>query len=710
MAEDKNTPEQPESKAAQAKDAAGKATANAAVSIAKAIATRNAGEAVKGVGGDALKKGAADAAKKGVTDAAKQGATDAAKKGAGDAVKGAAKDAAKDALTSIGSTSKPSAGSGSTSSQVKDAAKSLATGDAKGAAAKTIQATGPDAENDTVKGTVENTVKGAVGGAAGGALAGGVGAIPGAIVGAASGFLANKRGRNTLIAILAVLIIGPLLSIGTLGFTVLTMASALTGGQQSASVESLRESGLEDDEITEALRLAGTSLAPWQMMKAIEQETGAPTDVQLLNEKMQAVNSNLDGFEMGAGTGYLPGSSFRTIGESESDKAAAEAVKKNWTDVLNEYSKTHKLDVDKTYNQALTWYLGQLMGDCAPAEVPTAVEGGMEFDAGNGKTRKLDDIQMKNAAAIFQEARKIKGVNENAIIIAYMAALTESNLYNYANKNVPDSLNYDHDKVGQDHDSVGFWQMRQHWGTTAQLMSIPYQTAAFFGGPDGPNKGSPRGLFDIKNWETRPKGEAAQAVEVSAFPDRYAANETLATNLAKHLANGSEFGSCSGAVITGEFGSPFGPNPKAGGISSNFGPRNSICGPNGCSSSFHKGLDFGAGCETPLYASAGGTVTRTGINGGWGNVVEITTPEGVMLRYAHQPYGTTWPAVGSTVQTGQLIGQVGMTGVSFGCHLHLEVLVGNVQIDPYTWLKERAVPMYWESSRVDGYIPGDPVL
>lgn len=698
MAEDENTPEQPESKAGRAKDAAGNAAASAAVGIAKAIATRNAGEAAKSVGGDALKKAG--------TDAAKKGATDAAKKTTGDAVKSVAKDAAKDALSS----SKPGSGSGSTQSQVKDAAKSLATGDAKGAAAKTLQATGPDAENNTVKGTIENTVKGAAGGALGGAAAGGVGAVPGAVVGAVSGFLANKRGRNILIAALVVLIIGPLLSIGTLGFTVLTMASALTGGQQSASVQSLRESGLEDDEISKALQLSGTSLAPWQMMKAIEQETGAPTDVQLLNEQMQAINSNLDGFEMGAGSGYLPGSNFRTIGESEGDKAAAEAVKKNWVDVLNGYSKVHPLDVEKTYNQALTWYLGQLMGECAPAEVPNAVEGGMEFDAGNGKTRKLDDVQMKNAAAIFQEARKIKGVNENAIIIAYMAALTESNLYNYANKNVPDSLNYDHDKVGQDHDSVGFWQMRQHWGTTAQLMSIPYQTAAFFGGPDGPNKGSPRGLFDINNWETRPKGEAAQAVEVSAFPDRYAANETVATALARHLANGSEFGSCTGAVVTGEFGSPFGPNPKAGGISSNFGPRNSVCGPNGCSSSFHKGLDFGAGCKTPLYASAGGTVTRTGINGGWGNVVEITTPDGVMLRYAHQPYGTTWPAVGSTVQTGDLIGQVGMTGVSFGCHLHLEVLVGNVQIDPYTWLKERAVPMYWEGSHVEGYVPGDPVL
>lgn len=708
MAENTTPPDKPESAAGRAKDAAGKAAGNAAVGIAKAIATRNAGEAVKSVGGEVVKKGATDAAKKGVAETAKKAGSEAAKK-TGDAAKNIAKDAAKSAVSG----DSPSAGSGSTASQVKGAAKSLATGDAKGAAAKTLQATGPDAENNTLKGTVENTVKGAVGGAAGGAIAGGVGAVPGAVVGAVSGFVANKRGRNILIAILVVLLIGPIINIAGLGFTVLTMASALSGGQQNASVTSLRESGLEDDEITEALRLAGTSLAPWQMMKAIEQETGAPTDVQLLNEKMQEVNSNLEGFEMGAGAGYPPGSSFRTIGESDSDKAAAEAVKENWLDVLNGYSEKHKLDPEKTYEQALTWYLGQLLGECAPMEMPEATEGGVEFDAGDGKTRTLDKDQMRNAAAIFQEARKIKGINENAIIISYMAALTESNLYLYANKNVPASLDYDHDRVGEDHDSVGFWQMRQHWaqpyGDMSKLMSIPYQTAAFFGGPEGPNKGSPRGLFDIDGWETMPKGEAAQAVEVSAYPDRYAENETVAVGIVKYLSGGGAFGSCSGDIIVGDFVNPFG-DPKVAGISSTFGPRNSTCGPNGCSSSFHKGLDFGAGCETPLYASAGGTVTRTGVNSGWGNVVEIVTPEGVLLRYAHQPFGTKWPAVGSTVQAGDLIGQVGQTGVSFGCHLHLEIMVDGVQIDPYTWLKERGVILYWQSKGVDGYVPGDPTL
>jgi murein DD-endopeptidase len=49
------------------------------------------------------------------------------------------------------------------------------------------------------------------------------------------------------------------------------------------------------------------------------------------------------------------------------------------------------------------------------------------------------------------------------------------------------------------------------WGTVEELMDPDYQAAAFFGGPDGPNHGSPRGLLDIPGWEEMGKGEAAQA-------------------------------------------------------------------------------------------------------------------------------------------------------------------------------------------------------
>ena len=54
---------------------------------------------------------------------------------------------------------------------------------------------------------------------------------------------------------------------------------------------------------------------------------------------------------------------------------------------------------------------------------------------------------------------------------------------------------------------------------------------AFFGGEEGPNGGSPRGLLDIPGWEQMDKGEAAQALEVSAYPDRYRNYESVAETI-----------------------------------------------------------------------------------------------------------------------------------------------------------------------------------
>ncbi len=56
-------------------------------------------------------------------------------------------------------------------------------------------------------------------------------------------------------------------------------------------------------------------------------------------------------------------------------------------------------------------------------------------------------------------------------------------------------------------------------------MDPVWSSRAFYGGPSGPNHGSPRGLLDIDGWQTMDPGAAAQAVQVSAYPDRYAVNQ-----------------------------------------------------------------------------------------------------------------------------------------------------------------------------------------
>lgn len=119
---------------------------------------------------------------------------------------------------------------------------------------------------------------------------------------------------------------------------------------------------------------------------------------------------------------------------------------------------------------------------------------------------------------------RARAVSDDGIVIALMMALQESNLRMLANPSVPHSLTFPHDGVGYDHDSIGSAQQRPSagWGSVEELMQPVYNAEAFYGGSQGPNHGSPRGLLDIRGWQQMDKGVAAQAVQVSAFPEQYA--------------------------------------------------------------------------------------------------------------------------------------------------------------------------------------------
>lgn len=139
------------------------------------------------------------------------------------------------------------------------------------------------------------------------------------------------------------------------------------------------------------------------------------------------------------------------------------------------------------------------------------------------------------------------GVPRDGQIIAIMMALQESSLRVLANVNVPASLHYPHDGLGSDHDSLGTAQQRPAagWGTVEQLMDPKYNVRAFYGGPAGPNRGSPPGLLDIRGWQSMNKGQAAQAVQVSAFPELYARWEAEATAIVEALDGGMSPVRCS---------------------------------------------------------------------------------------------------------------------------------------------------------------------
>ncbi|MEV8143816.1 NlpC/P60 family protein [Specibacter sp. NPDC078709] len=158
----------------------------------------------------------------------------------------------------------------------------------------------------------------------------------------------------------------------------------------------------------------------------------------------------------------------------------------------------------------------------------------------------LSEPQVTVAKAYIAVGRA-RGVPDDGIVIALMMGLQESNLQMLANPSVPESLKFPHDGVGSDHDSIGSAQQRPSagWGSIGNLMQPAYNAEAFYGGPRGPNHGSPRGLLDIQGWRQMDKGAAAQAVQGSAFPERYAKWQPEAAAILAGLGAATAPAACS---------------------------------------------------------------------------------------------------------------------------------------------------------------------
>ena len=121
---------------------------------------------------------------------------------------------------------------------------------------------------------------------------------------------------------------------------------------------------------------------------------------------------------------------------------------------------------------------------------------------------------------------------------------------------------------------------------------------------------------------------------------------------------------------------------KARYITSPFGPRNT--GIPGASTN-HKGVDIGAARYSDIYAAQSGKVEKAGWDGSYGYCVKIIHDAGVATVYAHMN-SKPFVKAGQYVEKGQVIGECGSTGVSSGPHIHYEVRVNGVQIDPLPYL------------------------
>jgi hypothetical protein len=195
------------------------------------------------------------------------------------------------------------------------------------------------------------------------------------------------------------------------------------------------------------------------------------------------------------------------------------------------------------------------------AQGNTTVTGGPQNSIG------LDAGQMANAR-IISETAKAMGASPRDTEIAYMTGFVESSIRNLANPNVPESMALPHQGLGQDHDSVGIYQQRNSWGSAADRLNPAATTRLFL------NR-----LLGLGNSRlSMTMGQAAQTVQVSAFPDRYASFQNQAVSLYDQInpaattgTAGSSGGTAKHAYANGGIIQKF----HAGGLVNHVGPGNS---------------------------------------------------------------------------------------------------------------------------------------
>ncbi|MBX9719532.1 MAG: peptidoglycan DD-metalloendopeptidase family protein [Microbacteriaceae bacterium] len=162
--------------------------------------------------------------------------------------------------------------------------------------------------------------------------------------------------------------------------------------------------------------------------------------------------------------------------------------------------------------------------------------------------------------------------------------------------------------------------------------------------------------------------------------NRDATEKDYQAGVAAQYGSGSSLG--AGQIVNGWA------VPATGYISSPYGTRvHPVTG----IVSFHAGTDIATPCGRPIYAASSGTVEYAGWYGGYGNYIRINHGNGLTTAYAHIQNGGIQVQIGQQVAVGQQIALIGTTGVSTGCHLHLEVRQDGVTTEPLGYLRSKGL-------------------
>jgi murein DD-endopeptidase MepM/ murein hydrolase activator NlpD len=118
----------------------------------------------------------------------------------------------------------------------------------------------------------------------------------------------------------------------------------------------------------------------------------------------------------------------------------------------------------------------------------------------------------------------------------------------------------------------------------------------------------------------------------------------------------------------------------------------------------HKGIDLAMPTGTPIYATADGVISKAEWFSSYGLYISLEHGGNIQTRYGHMSRLNV--AAGQQVRKGDLIGYVGSTGRSTGPHLHYEVRIGGVAVNPVPYMQNAAMPALADASTAAPAIGG----
>jgi murein DD-endopeptidase MepM/ murein hydrolase activator NlpD len=485
--------------------------------------------------------------------------------------------------------------------------------------------------------------------------------------------LRNRKARNITIGVVAVLVFGQLASsLVGVGIGLASMTAFAASNQYNAQLSA--SAGGVDDEVALSDEILGQqSGVPWTVLSAYRRIMGEDPDTMAFAKALDKRDSGRALRSLDTGAAYQTSGASRVISDQdEMATAQADAVSDVYVDALATLPEVGEAKALRIYKLALAWWLGQ-QSSCGV----TALDGASSLTV-KGVTMDSEQEQIALTIIGITKTAFNKGPSANTIRAAEIAVATA----------IVESVLRNHDtKV--DHTSLGVFQQQDWWGTDEQRLDPAWSTARFY-----------QALLAVDNWNTMPPGEAAQAVQVSAFPDEYAKRMGEAKSIVATLWGNAEplpvpddidLGGDGTAELpeivclggNGLWVAPFNGTPT---VTSWYGPRKS---PTTGASTDHKGVDFDSATNDPIFAVAAGFVAFRGQMGSCGNGIMIDHGDAVTL-YCHMVRQSPLNAT-DVVSAGQEIGQVGSTGASSGPHIHFGVTVEGQPVDPVVFMLERGV-------------------